>query len=249
MVYLFGILQKQFTGKDSYQYMKAHWLSWFPQLPSYQGYNYRINQLYWHLEVIGNQLMSQLCFQHCYLDVGLTDSLPIILSKRPYQAKVAPQAADKGYCASKQLYYYGLKFHLLGADRYQRMPLPEQMQFSPASANDLTVLKTVVAGLQNRLIVGDKIYASAPLNEALAAQGVEIMTPVKLKKGQKVLDAADQQFSRYVSGIRQPVESFFNWLIETTKMQTASKVRSENGLWLHCYGRLAAALFILVFNP
>ena len=248
-VYLFGLLQKQFTAQHTYQYMQAHWRSWFPQLPSYQAYNRRINQLYWPLEVIGNDLMSQLCFQDCYLDVGLTDSLPIILSKRPYSAKVAPQLADKGYCASKQLYYYGLKFHFLGPDRYQRMPLPEWMQFSPASANDLTVLKTVCPKLRKCTIVGDKIYASGPLKEALAAQQVEIMTPIKLQKGQKHLDAADQLLSRFVSGIRQPVESFFNWLIQKTNIQTASKVRSEDGLRLHCYGRLAAALFCLVFNP
>lgn len=248
-VYLFGFLQKQFIGKHTYEYMKAQWLNWFPQLPSYQGYNHRINQLYWHLEVIGDELMSQLCFQDCYLDICLTDSLSIILSKRPYQAKVAPQLADKGYCASKQLYYYGLKFHFLGPDRYQAMPLPEWMQFSPASANDLTILKTVCPQLRKRTIVGDKIYASGSLNEALVGQQVEMLTPIKLKKGQKRLDAADQLLSSYVSGVRQPVESFFNWLIEKTNIQTASKVRSENGLRLHCYGRLAAAVFCLVFNP
>ena len=248
-VYLFGVLQKQFSAQQTYQYMQAHWRSWFPQLPSYQANNRRVNQLYWPLEVIGDALMSQLCFQDCYLDVCLTDWLPIIVSKRANQAKVALALADKGYCASKQLYYHGLKFHFLGPDRYQAMPLPGWMQFSPASANDLTVLKTVCPRLRNGTIVGDKMYASAPLNEALAAQGVEMMTPVKLKKGQKHLDAADQQFSRLVSGIRERVESFFNWLIEKTNIQTASKVRSENGLRLHCYGPLAAALFCLVFNP
>ncbi len=43
------------------------------------------------------------------------------------------------------------------------------MQFTPGSAHDLTVLKTVLPRLQNRTIVGDKIFASAPLNEQLAA--------------------------------------------------------------------------------
>ncbi len=81
-------------------------------------------------------------------------------------------------------------------------------------------------------MIGDKIFACAPLNTALAAQGVEIMTPVKLKKGQKYLEAADKLFSCYISSVRQPVESFFNWLIEKTAIQTACKVRSEKGLWV-----------------
>jgi hypothetical protein len=234
--------------KDTYELIKDYWLSWFPDLPSYQGYNYRINALHWHLEVIVGDLMNRLSFQDCYQDVCLTDSLPIILSKRPYQAKVALGLADKGFCSTKDLYYHGLKFHFLGLDRYGKMPLPEQMQFSPASSNDLTVLKTLLPRLYNRRIVGDKIFASTPTNEQIANQQVEILTPIKLKRGQKRLDAADQYLSSYISSIRQPVESFFNWLIEKTQIQNATKVRSEKALWLHCYGRLAAALIFLVFN-
>jgi hypothetical protein len=247
-IYLFGLLNRRFTAKDTYDLITDYWLGWFPHLPSYQGYNHRINALHWHLEVIVADLMSRLSYQDCYQDVCLIDSLPIILSKRPYQAKVALGVADKGFCSTKNLYYHGVKFHFLGPDRFGKMPLPEQMQFSPGSANDLTVLKTVLPRLYNRWVVGDKIFASRPTNEQLAAQQVEILTPIKLKKGQKRLDAAHQYLSSYISSIRQPVESFFNWLIEKTQIQIASKVRSEKGLLLHCYGRLAAALIGLVFN-
>jgi hypothetical protein len=247
-MYLFGIFQKRFTVKDGYHYMKNHWLEWFPAMPSYQAYNYRLNQLYWQFEVIISESMAQMPYQDCYPDISLTDSLPIMLSKRPYQAKVALQVADKGYCSSKDLYYHGMKFHFLGFDTYKRMPTPEYMYFTAASASDLTSLKTILPTLSRRKVIGDKIFACAPLNTDLSAQGVEIMTPVKLKKGQKYLEAADKLFSCYISSVRQPVESFFNWLIEKTAIQTACKVRSEKGLWVHCFGRLAAALFILVFN-
>ena len=247
-IYMFGILQRRFTTKDIYILVKDYWQSWFPNLPSYQAYTYRLNQLHWHFEVLIGDLMQELPFHDCYYNVCLTDSMPIIISKRPSQAKVAPAVADKGYCPAKNLYFHGLRFHFLGPDRYQSLPMPEQMQFTSGSANDLTVLKTVLPRLFNRAVVGDKIYASAPLNEQLANQQVEIITPIKRAKGQKKLDAADQLFSSYVSSIRQPVEAFFNWLIETTQIQNASKVRSEKGLWMHCYGRLAAALFIIAFN-
>ncbi|GAB3225609.1 hypothetical protein [Spirosoma arcticum] len=98
--------------------------------------------------------------------------------------------------------------------------------------------------------MGDKAYWSASLNEhLLAQQQLDLFTPVKLKKDQKRLDAADRLFSSYVSRMRQPIESLFNWLIEHTQIQTGSKVRSEKGALLHCMGRLAAGLYILVFNP
>jgi hypothetical protein len=110
------------------------------------------------------------------------------------------------------------------------------------------VLKSILPHLQNRKIIGDKIFASTQLNQQIASQKLEIIIPVKLKKKQLFLEAADKMLSSYVSSVRQPVESFFNWLIEKTSIQTACKVRSEKGLWVHCYGRLAAALFLLVFN-
>jgi hypothetical protein len=247
-IYIFSMLQKRFTVKDGYMYMKNHWQDWFPDLPSYQAYSYRLNQLYWQFELIIDELMKELSLEDCYVNVSLTDSLPIILSKRPYQAKVAREVADKGYCSTKKLYYHGMKLHFLGFDRYKCMPMPEYMGFTAASQNDLTVLKTILPHLQDRKIMGDKIFASVELNQQIAAQNVEIITPVKLKKGQKYLAAADKVFSSYISSIRQPVESFFNWLIEKTAIQTACKVRSEKGLWVHCYGRLTAALFLLIFN-
>jgi hypothetical protein len=247
-VYMFGIFGKRFTVKDIYSYMVNHWQDWFPNLPSYQAYNYRLNQLYWQFEIIADELIKELSFQDCYGNISLTDSLPIILCKRPYQAKVARAVADKGYCSTKKLYYHGIKLHFLGFDSYKHMPIPEYLGFTAASQNDLSVLKSRLPYLQDRKIIGDKIFACLELNQQIAAQKLEIITPVKLKKGQKYLEAADKLFSSYVSAIRQPVESFFNWLIEKTAIQTACKVRSEKGLWVHSYGRMAAALFLLIFN-
>ncbi len=247
-IYLFGILQRRFTVKDSYTYIVNHWLEWFPCLASYQAYNKRLNDLYWQFEVIAKDLLNHLSYRDCYPDIALADSLPIILSKRPYQAKVASEVADKGYCSTKNLYYHGLKLHFLGADSYQRMPQAQYIGFSEASANDLTILKPVFHQLQACKVIGDKIYSSQEFNEQVSTQGVEIITPVKLKKGQTYLEAADKLLSRYVSAVRQPVEAFFHWLNEKTAIQMASKVRSEKGLWVHCFGRLSAALFILAFN-
>ena len=78
------------------------------------------------------------------------------------------------------------------------------------------------------------------------------MTPVKLVKGEgdllrKFDKAANDLFSTAVSRIRQPIESFFNWLIEKTDIQRASKVRSENGLKVHVFGKVAAALANWIF--
>jgi hypothetical protein len=246
-VYLFGIMQKCFTLKDTYSYIQAHWLDWFPALPSYQAFSYRINQLGWQFELLLQELVTQLG-DGKQKQLSLVDAMPVILSTRPYKAKVALGLADKGYCATKQLYYHGVKLHCLGFSRTHAMPVAEYIHISPASANDLTVLKQLLPRLRHRNIIADKLYASQQLNKQLADREVEIITPVKLEKKQTMLDAADKLLSSYVSSIRQPIEVFFNWINEKTNLQKASKVRSHKGLWVHCYGRLTAAFFLLVFN-
>jgi hypothetical protein len=47
---------------------------------------------------------------------GLADSMPVIMARqsRRYHAKVAPELADSGYCPTKNVYYYGVKVHLIG---------------------------------------------------------------------------------------------------------------------------------------
>ena len=54
-------------------------------------------------------------------------------------------------------------------------------------------------------------------------------------------------YNRFVSAIRQPLESLFNWLIQRTDLQNASRVRSSQGLKVHCYGKLAVACLLLTF--
>lgn len=71
------------------------------------------------------------------------------------------------------------------------------------------------------------------------------MAPVKKQKGQAHLDAAAAWLSRAVSRVRQPVESIFHWIEEKTGIEIASKVCSFQGLLIHVFGRLAAAMFVM----
>ncbi len=73
-----------------------------------------------------------------------------------------------------------------------------------------------------------------------------------LTKGMpKVLRQRDKAyndlFSTAVSKIRQPIESLFNWLIEKTDIQRASKVRSTKGLFVHVFGKIATTYIFLIF--
>ena len=125
----------------------------------------------------------------------------------------------------------------------------EYLQIGPASEHHLQAQREVVEQIQNRVVVGHKAYCDTALRVTFSQNNGELLTPVKYRKGQPNIDkqrhkAADDLLSKAVSSIRQPIESFFNWLIEHTDIQRAAKVRSTKGLIVHIFGRIAAA-FIL----
>ncbi len=247
-VYIFGITQSFSKAKHIYKYTKGHLSDWFPLLPSYQAFNDRLNKLSSCFEVlvqsIGFKALQELEFK----SEKVIDSVPIIVTgkSRSSSAKVAPQLCNKGYCSSKQMYYYGLKLHVAGIVRPGTLPMPQTSWITGAAENDLTAARPVLDYMNNCTIYADKIYADSDLNTGMQAnQNSIILTPVKKHKGQKIADAADDTYSYLVSKVRQPIESFFNWLIERTQIQFAQRVRSEKGLLVHIWGKFAAALFLL----
>ena len=73
------------------------------------------------------------------------------------------------------------------------------------------------------------------------------LTPGKKLKGDILISG--NVFSAFIRSVRQTVECFFNWLNRLTNYQYACMVRSLPDLLLHAFGRIAAALSSLLFNP
>lgn len=254
-IYLYVMIEEEkYKIKSIWRYAAKHLLSWFPKLPSYQAFNARVNRLAAVFPLLCKHFLS-MADKEVAREVKLVDSFPIMLCSSKRKAKVAKQLSDKGYCATKQMHYYGVKLHVLASAVEGTLPRPEFVAITPASTHDLTALRPLLPKLAGKALFGDKIYADKPLNETLQqTQDTCIYTPVKRIKGQHELErnrnkAADDLFSRAVSAIRQPIESFFNWLNEKTQIQNASKVRSEAGLLVHVFGRFAAACFLLTLYP
>jgi hypothetical protein len=129
------------------------------------------------------------------------------------------------------------------------MPVTLILCFTEASRHDLPILKEEVFTPLPGAVFGDKAYRDQATKQRLAANGTTLCTPDKKDKGQTIYHIGQSGlWSRFVSAMRQPIESFFNWLVEKTAIQNASKVRSSEGLRVHCYGKLTAAFYLLCFN-
>lgn len=251
-IYLFIMHHEGHTKvKHIHRFASEYLMSWFPKLGSYQAFNNRLNKLSGAFTRLVEILLADFQPEGCCLNQSLLDSMPIITCSGKRSGKVATEITDKGFCSTKGIYYYGLKLHLLGFRRIGKLPHPEQILFTPASVNDVTVFKDAWSGIENRTFWGDKIYFIKGLNEFMMKHlGSEMLTPVKAVKGmdeviKQRIKAANDLFSTTVSKVRQPVEAIFNWLIEKVDIQRASKVRSTKGLMIHTFGRLAAAFITL----
>ncbi len=253
-IYLFTIQEEQrFKLKQIHRFANEYLRSWFPNLGSYAAFNNRLNRLSEAFRHLVAPLISEFQPKDCCLDQSLLDSMPIITCSGRRTPKVATELVNKGVCSSKGMYYHGLKLHALAFRRIDKLPFPEQLLITPASFNDLSVFKEAWSDITNRCFWGDKIYHNKEFFDQLGAEKNSVMlTPVKAVKGQTDWEkqfnkAADDLFSRAVSKVRQPIESFFNWLIEKTDFQKASKVRSTKGLLVHVFGKIAAAFINLIF--
>lgn len=263
-IYIYVMLfEEKHKINSIWRHASAYLRSWFPALPSYERFpagtfNARLNRLSDVFPGLTEYFLSKVG-RETSEEISLMDSLPIMLcsAKRkanPARRAVACDIFDKGYCSTKGTHCYGLKLHITAKHAPNALPVPEFVGLTPASTHDLTAVRSILPKLARKALFGDKIYADQPLNKKLQGQqDTFIYTPVKLVKGQSEQErqrnkAADDLFSKAVSTVRQPIESLFNWFIEKTNMQNASKIRSRAGLYIHVFGKLAAASFLMFIN-
>lgn len=170
---------------------------------------------------------------------SLVDSISIITcTGKNKVGKVATEITSQGYCSTKNMCYFGLKFHAVAFRGKRIIPFPEISILSATDENDSTVFKRECVGnLNNREIYADKIYSDIPFyKETQECKKLELFTPVRAIKGESPEIPQREKTTRdlfltAVSKVRQPIESLFNWLNEKTNIQRVMKVRAISGLW------------------
>jgi hypothetical protein len=259
-IYLFCTINdfKLHTKKAIYAYADRHLRTWFPNLPKYEAFNHRVNKLidcfrYLATYIQQDYINRHTDFQHEIREyVG--DSMPIIMAKgsRSSSAKVAREIAEQGYCATKKMYYYGLKLHSLNVVASEnKLPHLNMSTLSPASSHDYEVFKNeLLPHVKHAKCYLDSAYFDeTQQGYYLENFNVTIHAIARKKRGHNTLPADQKYQNTAISRLRQTIESFFNWLIEKTNIQDASKTRATKGVLAHVYGKIAAApVFLAIFN-
>lgn len=249
-IYLFGQLNEKFKHRQIYNFIGAYWRDWFPDLPSYQAFNRRLNLLTDNFQFLFAHLLQTLHLnENNKTEDFLIDSMPIMLASgtRSKQARVALEIAKVGFSAVKQTNFHGVRLHLIANKQTESLPLPTRVWLKEGNVHDLTALKEISDELPPGInLFGDKAYTDETFKAELQKQQIRLMTPIKKPKKEK-LSKEQKRFNKTVSSFRQPIESFFKWLIDKTDIQRASQVRSTEGLIIHCLGKLTFALLLLNF--
>ena len=248
-IWLFAHVQGCFEKKQMHQFIANYWAAWFPALPAYQTFVARLNQLEPTFQTLGRNLSEALAAAQAPELDRLVDSVPVMLARHghSYTARVARDLADVGYCAAKKTRFHGVRLHVVAQRRTGRLPLPEQIWLCAASHHDSKAFIGQTPAVADTELFGDLAYPTPAIREHLDGQGTRLVTPVKTPRGGE-LTTAEKYYNRLARKFRQPIESLFNWLEQKTGIQTASKVRSSDGLLIHCWGKLAVAAYLLLFN-
>ena len=114
------------------------------------------------------------------------------------------------------------------------MPVPTQVWLTEGSLHESKAVKGQSPELRAATLFGDLAYLDKEIVDFFKDQQTQLITPCKKAKG-KDLTETEKYHNRLVSHFRQPIESLFNWIIEKTGIQKTSKVRSTDGLMIHCW--------------
>ncbi len=117
----------------------------------------------------------------------VVDSMPIMMTKgfRAHKCRTANDIASLGYCASKDVYYYGVKLHLFADYKTNSLALPKLVKIMQASVHNLTAVKEDIFSFMKTQILADKAYKDQKIKEKLKRIGSDLHTPVKFSKFKK----------------------------------------------------------------
>lgn len=248
-IYLWGKAQQLPTRKAIYRLVKQTMLDKFPALPSYQAFCRRLNWLAPAFQALAEIWREQFAAKTEDSHTYLLDSCPIILAKgrRSKHGKVARDLCSQCYNSARQEWYYGVKLHVFGRRRVGKLPIPCSMNVTTATLCDLWAAKQIMLDNQpihNGVLYADRAYIDADWSQTLQKNyNIQLLTPRKKRKDEVFVSG--DAYSSFVSGKRQPIESFFHWMNAVTGIQNASHIRSSSGLLFHIFSSLALALFHL----
>ena len=209
---LFGEIMGKGSDKEIYDYTRTHWGEWFPKLGSRTNFIRQTANLWRIKQLIMEKLSAENTHnQDLYLFDGFP--MPICHPKRVQRRKT--DLGDKaafGFCAAKELHYFGFKGHILTTQK----GAIKGFEMTPAHVDERPVLRELCDKLEGGDVFADKGLISTELTQSLAAKGINPHTPLR----KNMPDPRPTEFVSQMMNIRRKVETVIGQLVGRFHIQT-----------------------------
>lgn len=138
-------------------------------------------------------------------EIAIVDSFPLPLCQaiRNHRISIFKGVADIGYNASKHLWFYGFKVHMLVTLSGYIL----NYVVTPASVHDSKAIQELLEGCKQSVILGDLGYLSNELKQGLELEGYHLWIPVRQN-----MTGAKEQNNWRVMAMRRTIETRFSEL-------------------------------------
>jgi len=195
--------ETQFLG-----FMRANYLSLFPLLPDQSQFNRRARSLRLLLEELRRSWLRQLAVTEERQFLLDTKPVPVVGYKRSKRHSEFRGSADYGYCASRNMHYFGYK--LVSITTLNGLPLVYDLV--PASTDEREAAETVLDYLSGCAIYGDKGFIGEEWQLQIYEQtGNRIWTVKRVNQHEQ----NEKAFDRWLNSIRERIEGAFNEIQNT----------------------------------
>lgn len=224
-----GEFFKHSTDKDLFNYFKAHYQDWFPNLKDRTLFVRQAANL-WHFKALIQQQIVQAAEQFS-TSVQVIDTVPVSVCQwvRGIRDKCFKSFADYGYCAAKELHYYGFKLGL----RCSRIGMITFAALLPARPHDVNFTEELAAD-SSQFVLGDKGFLD-PFRQTLLEDryGTRLIVPKRKNMKEQTPEPFAKATRKMFGKIRKVIETVGSHLTERFNL---NKIRVHD-LW-HFQSRL-----------
>ena len=205
--------------KKIYGYFKNHWLHYFPGIGHRTTFLRQAANLWRIKQKMREELVASLLPSGSFISIIDGFPMPVSGFKRAHFSRLHRGKASYGYCAAKDMKYYGFKGHLL----IDKSGIVIDLAIAAANIDEREMLLEL-ASKNGFKTLGDKGYiCSEHIKEELLRAGVSLHTPLR----DNMKDDRPKVVVKALNNTRRIVETVIGQLSERFKIE---KVRARD-LW------------------
>ncbi|MEK7855413.1 MAG: IS982 family transposase [Acidobacteriota bacterium] len=171
---LFCELMGKTSDYEQVQFVEQWLRDYFPHTIDRSQYHRRRKNLLQLIDHVREKVRDEIAMETADLHVIDSTPIPVMAFRRAGFTPLFPEAMY-GYCAAKNMTYFGFKLHLV----VDRNGIPIHFDLTPANVADGSMSEELLSvSSVGRTVLGDKGYLSRPVQERLLDRyGISLFTP------------------------------------------------------------------------